>query len=432
MLFLVLLFLAIFVLGFHFGWSSNPYDELRIFQILLVFILSIISVIFFNKNSLPTQSRRFFYLFILFTILIVDLNDIFQLYDFIMLLGMWLAYCCLYKLDYNKKINEFLLCLLILLSILPSIFFPIVVYEFINYSKLYEWQMNSGSIRIYDSFIIPIFWLAVFLKYKNNRIIVFFYPLICFLIPFGLFMHGARSALISIFIPLFIMLLIDRKNKKIAFFTSLYFIASLLIYKIIFIAHNYLSSSSIELNVIRLSTSYRYEIWVYMLENWLESPFAGIGGGYLAKNEFKYGYHAHNIYLRLILEWGGVGCILLIYFFKTIYNFFKSNLAIPLKMGVFAILIDGMFSGNFIYPASQISCILFFSIAFSSKNLINNYNNDSSLNNLIFLFYFIIFSIITIFIVGQDLLCFKCSSIGGSAAPFFWEHGASTHLSPNK
>lgn len=431
MLVLNFTYLIIFVLGFHFGLLGNPYDELRVIQVILVFAL--IVFLFFSRQvkSLSGNEYLLNILFLFLSLLIINFNNIFQVYELGMWLGMWLIFFSLFHVDYNKKYNELSLIILVIVSILPCLFLPIVIYEFINTSKMYDWQMNSSSIRIYDSFIIPIFWLAVFFRYKNKEIINKLYPIICFLVTLALLVDGARSALLSIVLPLMLMLILDKKNRCLIFLTFLYLGLALLAYKLMFLTHNYLSSDSINLNIARFSTSYRYEIWVYMFEKWLESPLLGIGGGYLAEHHFKYGHHMHNVYLRFIFEWGVLGIFILVYIFYKLYYLFKSSISIALKMGVLAILIDAAFSGNFIYPASQVACVLFFAIAFSEMRIINANQNKKKYysSKILVVLYGIAFTVITIFFIGQDFLCFQCSSMDGRAAPYFWEHGGSQRLS---
>lgn len=114
----------------------------------------------------------------------------------------------------------------------------------------------------------------------------------------------------------------------------------------------------------------------------------------------------------------------------------KSNLNVALKMGVLAILIDAMFSGNFIYPASQVACVLFLALAFSQQDQMkfehNEFQNTTKqyLNiKTLYIACYLFFVVIVFVYLRYDMLCFGCSSGEGWAAPFFWEHGASQMLS---
>ncbi|MFI8034545.1 O-antigen ligase family protein, partial [Acinetobacter sp. ABJ_C3_5] len=203
---------------------------------------------------------------------------------------------------------------------------------------------------------------------------------------------------------------------------------SFLLYNFIYIIRNLMHGNSLDINIARLSTSRRSEMWVFMYDKWKENPFIGLGGGFLAKEHYIHGYHAHNLWLRLIFEWGGVGVILLIFILNQIYILFNSKVDPVLKMGVLSIIIDATFSGSFVYPASQMSCILFLALAFSyikqpdfiSQNLISS-------KILILLYIFLFFYIILKFF-WMDVSCFGCMSQEGRLAPFFWEYGGTSHL----
>lgn len=428
MLILNLIYLIFFILGFHFGLLRNPYDELRVIQLILVFASLTSLLMSKSVNSISRNDYLLNILFLFLSLFIINFNNIFQVYDLVMWLSLWFIFFSLSDIDYNKKYNELILNLLVVISILPCFFLPIVIYEFVNTSKMYDWQMNSSSIRIYDSYIVPVFWLAIFFKFQKNKIIKPLYPIICFLITLALLIDGARSALLSIVLPLILILILDKKNKNLVLLTFLYLGLAFFFYKLMFLTHNYFSGDSINMNIARFSTSYRYEIWVYMFEKWLESPLLGTGGGYLAEHHFKYGHHMHNAYLRLIFEWGILGIFLSVYIFYKLYYLFKSNISITLKMGVLAILIDAAFSGNFIYPASQVACVLFFAIAFSEMRIINGNQNKKKYysSKILVLLYGIAFTLIIIVYLRQDFLCLQCSSMDGRAAPFFWEHGGNS------
>ena len=98
------------------------------------------------------------------------------------------------------------------------------------------------------------------------------------------------------------------------------------------------------------------------------------GGGYLSEIQYKYGHHIHNLYLRLIFEWGIVGCIFLVWMIYQVIKLFRDKNALPIaKAGVVAILVDAMFSGSMVYPASQMACILFLAFAFSQRQQSKEY-----------------------------------------------------------
>ena len=130
---------------------------------------------------------------------------------------MWLSifFICLALYQQNCLDNkkENIIAILILFSILPCFFIFASIFNLIKDNTWYDWQLNSGTIRIFDSYIVPIFWFSLYLYNKNNKIIHNFYYFICFLIGLALFFNGARSALMSLIIPLLILLFILKKDK---------------------------------------------------------------------------------------------------------------------------------------------------------------------------------------------------------------------------
>lgn len=124
------------------------------------------------------------------------------------------------------------------------------------------------------------------------------------------------------------------------------------------------------MTVMRSGTSLRAEMWHFVFEQWKKYPFSGLGGGYLSRIQYQYGHHIHNLYLRLIFEWGAIGCIFLVWMTYQLVKLFLNKGSLPIaKAGVAAILIDAMFSGNMVYPTSQIACIFFIAFAFSQRKV---------------------------------------------------------------
>lgn len=431
MILLFSLYLIIFTLGLNFGLSLNPYDESRIFYIFLSCIAGLNILIFSKKNYYNNADKFLFYILFFVIFFILDKKNIFQIYDFVMWISLFFLTISISKIDFDTTANKNLLSILVIISIIPCLFLPIVIFEFVKNSKMYDWQMNAGSIRIYDSMIVPIFWISVFLKNKKNKIISTAYPFVCFLIILGLLIDSARSALISIFVPILLLYLSSKEHRSLALNTAMWFILAVLTYKLIFYYHNFYSNDYKLLSIARFSTSYRYEIWEFMYEEWKKNPLFGSGGGYLAEVQFKYVHHMHNVYLRLIFEWGLIGLSLLIWVLIKVYFLLKSNISIILKMGVTAILIDAAFSGNFIYPASQVACILFIGIAFSANKFDTSNQNSNKYSKLLLMVWYFLFIGLVFFYLGRDLTCLGCFSNDGRAAPFFWEHGGSIKLISN-
>ena len=69
-----------------------------------------------------------------------------------------------YELKNIENIEHGLVFIVVSASI-PCLFICISITNFIFYKQWFDWQFNSGTIRIYDSVIVPIFF-SNFLKIK--------------------------------------------------------------------------------------------------------------------------------------------------------------------------------------------------------------------------------------------------------------------------
>lgn len=113
------------------------------------------------------------------------------------------------------------------------------------------------------------------------------------------------------------------------------------------------------------SVSARLELWKLALGFVRESPWLGIGPMHFAHRIHPDAAHPHNIYLQLAAEWGlpltvllltGMG-VALLQFAKIVCATKDSSercIGGSLLIACVAILLDGMVSGNFVMPVSQV------------------------------------------------------------------------------
>ncbi|EXI15487.1 O-Antigen ligase family protein, partial [Acinetobacter sp. 723929] len=327
----------------------------------------------------------------------------------------------------NVKNIEHGLALIVVSAFIPCLFICISIANFILYKQWFDWQFNSGTIRIYDSIIVPIFFFLIFLKNKKYPYIHYFYPFASFFFALAWFFDGARSALLAVATGLLVFVIYSRENRKLILQSCIYIFFAFVVYKttIYFADKN-------TMTVMRVGTSMRAEMWSFVFEQWKEKPWSGVGGGYLSEIQYKYGHHIHNLYLRLIFEWGIVGCIFLVWMIYQVVKLFRDKDALPItKAGLIAILVDAMFSGSMVYPASQMACILFLAFAFSQPEQSKEYlKYPYRATKLLIALWGSLFFYITIMYLGQDLMCWGCGSYIGRMAPNFWFYGAAEHLVP--
>lgn len=426
MIFLVVIYLLLFSFGFRLGYLNNQYDELRLFQIILVSF----SIFILMKNIFIFKKITIIIFLLIFLFFILNISDfnVFEAQDFLMWLSLFFIFLSLLKADFkNYKIQNYL-AILVCGSVVSICFIFLFIYDFLILGVKNDWGVYYGGIRVFDSFIVPVFWLAFFLLKQGNKIIekVYFYTVL--LIGLALLFNGARSALLSIVFPLLLLWIIKKDYRCLANRSVKPLVFSFFLYNFIYFVRNFIHTNNLDTNITRLSTSRRYEMWVFMYEKWKQNPFVGLGGGFLAKEQYIYGHHAHNIWLRLIFEWGVVGFFLVIFIIYQICILFKSEVDPILKMGVLAIVVDATFSGSFVYPASQMSCILFLALAFSYTKQPDFISQNFISSKILILLYVFLFFYIILNFFWMDLFCFGCMSQEGRLAPFFWEYGGSSHL----
>lgn len=423
---LIVIYLIAALLGYQIGWSVIQYDELRLLQFPLA--LYALSVLIFTKKikcSIFTQIT--FLLIGLLTAIQIRTYSIFQFQEIWSGIALLFIFSVLtYELKNIENIEHGLVFIVVSASI-PCLFICISITNFIFYKQWFDWQFNSGTIRIYDSVIVPIFFFLIFLKNKKYPYFHYFYPFAIFFFALAWFFDGARSALLAVMTGLLIFFIYSRENRMLILQSCIYIFLAFLVYKttIYFADKN-------TMTVIRVGTSMRSEMWSFVFEQWKEKPWSGVGGGYLSEIQYKYGHHIHNLYLRLIFEWGIVGCIFLVWMIYQVIKLFRDKNALPIaKAGVVAILVDAMFSGSMVYPASQMACILFLAFAFSQRQQSKEYlKYPYRLTKLLIALWGVVFIYITIVYLGQDIMCWGCGSYDGRMAPNFWFYGAAEHLIP--
>lgn len=429
-----LIFILIyFFIGLKFSISVFQYDEIRLLQLFLV-LISFVYIVFFKYIKFNNNIFILFLVIILFLISSKDFK-VFQLQETLSLISLFVIIITLkeQKMDDNFNILFILICF----SIFPCFFIFLSMFNLFLNHQWYDWQLNGGSIRIYDSVIVPLFFIAMYLKYNDYKYINKIYPSIIFLYTLAWCFDGARSALISIIIPLSVSIFF-KEYRSLTLKTLFYIMTALIFYKLTYLIYNSIFIEDKTLNLIRTSSSSRAEMWFFVYEHWKESPVLGVGGGYLASIQYKSGHHIHNFYLRLIFEWGVIGYLLLMWIICYVVSFFKNiNVNLFLKLGVLAISIDAMFSGNLVYSASQLSCVLFLGLAFGeyenkkiankeSFSLVNN--QYDKLSKILLIFWFLLYLYVLFYYFGQDLFCWQCTSQFGREAPNFWYYGGAEHL----
>ncbi len=187
----VVIYLITALSGYQIGWSFVQYDELRLLQFPLA--LYALSVLIFTKKieySIFTQIT--FLLIGLLTAIQITTYSIFQFQEIWSGIALLFIFSVLtYELKNIENIEHGLV-FIVVSAFIPCLFICISITNFIFYKQWFDWQFNSGTIRIYDSVIVPIFFFLIFLKNKKYPYFHYFYPFAIFFFALAWFFDGAK------------------------------------------------------------------------------------------------------------------------------------------------------------------------------------------------------------------------------------------------
>lgn len=113
------------------------------------------------------------------------------------------------------------------------------------------------------------------------------------------------------------------------------------------------------------SMAARWQLWTLAFEGWVHNPWLGMGPMHFAHHPNPDAAHPHNIYVQVVAEWGlwvFVGVVwLAVTAARWLWRLLKPVPPAPVPLvgiGLFwaaiAVAVDGLFSGNFVMPVSQV------------------------------------------------------------------------------
>jgi len=128
-----------------------------------------------------------------------------------------------------------------------------------------------------------------------------------------------------------------------------------------------------------------------------------------------------------LTEFGFFSFIIIIYFFLLLVKkiYFGINV-IPkfLIAGFLGILVNTLFSGAMVYPASQFLIVWYLAFILSFNE------NKVVYANKFFSYIAFLIVIVIIFTNARNIMCLNCMSVGSRQAPSFWNYGQSVNLVP--
>lgn len=443
-------FIVFSSLGFY--WTSYPYDAWRIYEIIILSIFTFYSSYHFHINKISifknykTHQQYFFFLIIIVLLCVCtisfaeiperaisDASLYFLLINFTVICSQIIRNHPIFSQKITISIAFF--------PLLTLIFLPIALFDRFQGGDG-VWTQSFTNIRMLDDVLLPclfLLWLQpAYLNplLSNNSLRKLLMTCTVYIISIiyllSFLFHGARACLLGISIGLILGLLIASKSERHFFKLPL---ISIFIAIIIFNIYNNFLSTNIGSSIARTDSSGRIELWQKSLQIWFNNPLLGIGGNHFSLQQpVLLPSHPHNIFFKLLSEWGIVTFFILFLFYmivKKIYRH-KKNIPILLLSGSFAIVLNILLSGSLIYPVSQLINFWFFALIISFLPIYKITKKSSYFNYQKKSWIFVsIFSVIAILYVhGQDILCYPCISIDEYGAPNFWDQGRAIHLSP--
>ena len=332
------------------------------FEILTI-LIDVLFVIYSikNRNLFLEFYKKFKEVFIAFGMLILYFlvqslfsNDIsialkhsFGVSRFVILL-----FAIMYVFNTKEKIRNVMIVSFIALFIVNAD----SLYQFIFKVDIFGMPMYSGDkrltawtdmpiVNLYSGQFFGLLLASIFILKDNYRKIAIF-SFVFFIIIF--FLSGNRSPIVAMFSTLFIIGLLSSYRK---YFIMLFIVLGIVFSLSLFNEKLYKGYSAVLDPTSNKATSGRHQIYRTAFEIIKANPFLGIGGGmfryefqdyyakiYDANSQDKYEkeyleispYHSHNILLDMLVSWGIIGLLLIIYVAYFIYKVFVKNRPISL------------------------------------------------------------------------------------------------------
>lgn len=332
------------------------------YEVITVLIdIMFVSYCFLNKDKFLDFYNKFKHIFVPFSLLLIYFlfqslftNDISisLKHSFGMIRFIILFFAILYVFDTKEKIKNVILISFLALFIvnfdaLYQYVFKVDLFGKPMYgdgSRLTAWT-DMPVVNLYSGEFFGLLLSSYFLftdKYKKVAI----FSIIFFIIIF--FLSGNRSPIVSWFSTLFIIGLMSQYRKYFVFlFVGLGLIFSLTLFN----EKLYKGYSAILNPTSNTATSGRHQIYKTAFEIIKDKPLFGIGGG-MFRYDFKEYYlkiynenssdrfekiwletapfHTHNVLLDLLVSWGIIGLVLIIYISYKIYIVFIKDKPISL------------------------------------------------------------------------------------------------------
>lgn len=397
---LLLIIVPLLVNKYVYNFRVNQETGLKLFTLIAIaiWLVKIINTKKYSLRKTKLDLPLILFALVLILSLFVSKTKMVSLQEFIIFLSYILIFFLITNnLDKKTDFNSFI-HLLFITSSLVSIYTIMQYYGFDPYlSDLHSLTSTIGQknwISNYLAMIFPVVFSYFLLEQtKKNKILYFFLLPILYI---TLMICQSRGIWISISFTLILAIYITFKFRLFKIFQEnkrwlILLLIGFLIITAIYSTDNPLNKSAITVPQRALSTfdkqdpsiNTRLLIWKTTFEMIKDGPILGFGIGSFKANYLDYqaeilednpyyikysgkAGEAHNEYLQIWAELGiiGLGLFILIFYFfyKTIFNFFKSTknikdktITLGLVMGITSFLIHSLFTFPLHVPALGIT-----------------------------------------------------------------------------
>lgn len=348
---LIVMYFLLFILGLSNSTGDNLYNEYRIIQVILLFIIVVWAV--FRQQYRIGKSEGLLFIFI-------AIGSLFwqqALFIVIDLLVVYLLYKSFQLLQYYQLLTK----IIVLCSLVLFLLLPVALLDYVN-SGTYtaNWYPLSWNIRVYDSYFLILSIFATWFYIRDERYKAL-YLLFLFLAFLAILLDAGRSVTLA-YTAFIAVVLFFHKPTRLPFIST--YIASWLAYITITYVASFGSSG---LRIARESSSGRITLWINGLNCWVQQPIFGCGFYQLEKHPHL-SAHPHNLFIQVLTETGLIGFGFLLFVLFDLVRYIRWD--IKQNYFVFAALIaigiDMSLSGIHIYPITQMALLWLFVFLFKN------------------------------------------------------------------
>lgn len=390
--FLPVIYLFIVFFSFVSGRIHSAYDEWRILELFLLFLSFVCygalqKRTFFISHKFLIVAAVFF---VMTSVSMLQAQDVrLAMLDFLLITSL---VCYIYiSFDLSRSMTGTSVDMpAAVISLFPvyTVLWFWVGYTLHGLSDLTTaWHGLFTNIRCYNDTLLPCLFLLwyrpSFLKVRRALVV-----LVSSMYLLTLWIDAARAVWLSLVFGLLVAALLKKDSRNILL--PLVSIAiSFVLYQLLL----FFEPKTVTYTVARYSSSGRWVMWLGSWQAWLDNLVFGIGGANFVLIDHEINPqglgHPHNLIVQLVLEWGGAGVLAVVLMLRWCWRYLKPNYTkVPtmLLAGLFAIMLNVLLSGAYIYPESQVAMLFFLMVSFfktptqTSQNKLINSGVRISLN----------------------------------------------------